>query len=57
MLVAPSKPNRGTFSVTKRLLDENTIQTNTTASTKVNKNSSGDTTMQKEKKNSAAIRN
>lgn len=52
MLTGPSKPKHGTFGVTKRLMDE---QTNTTASTKHNRN--GDTSVPKEKKNSASVRN
>ena len=53
MLTAPTKPKHGTFGVTKRLLDDNV--TNTTASTKLNRNA--DSSVPKEKKNSASVRN
>ena len=54
MLTAPTKPQKGTFGVTKRLLDDNV--TATTASTKANRN--GETSVPKEsKKNSASVRN
>ena len=53
LLTAPKKPAHGTFGVTKRLMDDN--HTNTTASTKANRNA--DTSVPKEKKNSASVRN
>ena len=53
LLTAPKKPAHGTFGVTKRILDDN--HTNTTASTKANRNT--DTSVPKEKKNSGSVRN
>lgn len=55
MLTGPSKPQRGTFGVTKRLLDDN-HQTATTASNKTNRNAES-SSLPKEKKNSASVRN
>ena len=52
LLTAPKKPAHGTFGVTKRLLDD---QTNTTTSTKAHRNA--DSSLPKEKKNSASVRN
>ena len=50
MLTAPNKPQRGTFGVTKRLLDDNA-----TNSSKAHRNA--DSSLPKEKKNSASVRN
>ena len=57
LLTAPNQPKKGTFGVTKRLLDD-TNQTNTTASTK-NNNRNTDSSVPKEKKNnnSSSVRN
>ena len=51
LLTAPNKQKHGTFGVTKRLLEDS----HTTASTKNNRGN--DTSVTKEKKNSASLRN
>ena len=51
-----TKQKHGTFGVTKRLIEDNlTAGTATTSSTKANRNA--ETSVPKEKKNSASVRN